>query len=298
MNDVLDSPEFGAILQKLADESGKPVAALRDEAEADLKEMAVKPGQVQRSPGGTGSAAGCRGPTSRLPARRRSSACASSNKSAVADLPAQPPLLPGPAGAAVGAGASTGSAPNNVLGGANLAMWPLSEIGQRNGIVFIRREFRDDHVYRAVLKAYLSHLIEKRAEPRVVHRGRPHPHRQAAPAALRHPQLRDRRLRRAPRERRPDHPHVDHLRPAARGRRDLRRGDGRQEEAREHQVAVQVRDARSPGGWAGRTCGSASRCRWATPSPSPPTRRATPRPGWPCRRWPSRSRTGSTPSPR
>ncbi|HSO04412.1 MAG TPA: hypothetical protein VLQ92_08030, partial [Candidatus Limnocylindrales bacterium] len=45
MNDVLDSPEFGAILQKLADESGKPVAALREEAEADLKEMAVRPGK-------------------------------------------------------------------------------------------------------------------------------------------------------------------------------------------------------------------------------------------------------------
>ena len=58
--------------------------------------------------------------------------------------------------------AQHGFAPNNVLGGANLAIWPFSEIGQRNGIVFIRREFRDDHVYRATLKAYLSHLIAER----------------------------------------------------------------------------------------------------------------------------------------
>jgi glycerol-3-phosphate O-acyltransferase len=58
--------------------------------------------------------------------------------------------------------AKHGFGPNNVLGGANLAIWPFSEIGQRNGIVFIRREFRDDHVYRATLRAYLSHLIEKR----------------------------------------------------------------------------------------------------------------------------------------
>jgi glycerol-3-phosphate O-acyltransferase len=49
-----------------------------------------------------------------------------------------------------------------VLGGANLAIWPFSDIGQRNGIVFIRREFRDDHVYRATLKAYLSHLMVER----------------------------------------------------------------------------------------------------------------------------------------
>ena len=55
-----------------------------------------------------------------------------------------------------------GFPPNNTLGGANLALWPFSEIGRRNGIVFIRREFRDDHVYRAVLKTYLSHLMEQR----------------------------------------------------------------------------------------------------------------------------------------
>ena len=31
-----------------------------------------------------------------------------------------------------------------------------------DGIVIIRREFRDDHVYRATLKAYLSHLMVQR----------------------------------------------------------------------------------------------------------------------------------------
>jgi glycerol-3-phosphate O-acyltransferase len=46
-----------------------------------------------------------------------------------------------------------------VLGGANLALWPFSAIGQRNGIVFIRREIKGDPVYRAVLKTYLSSLI-------------------------------------------------------------------------------------------------------------------------------------------
>ena len=55
-----------------------------------------------------------------------------------------------------------GFPPNNTLGGSNLALWPMSEIGRRNGIVFIRREFRDDHLYRAVLKAYLSHLMDNK----------------------------------------------------------------------------------------------------------------------------------------
>ena len=55
-----------------------------------------------------------------------------------------------------------GFPPNNVLGGANLAIWPMNHVGRRNGIVFIRREFRDDHLYRAVLKRYLAYLIEHR----------------------------------------------------------------------------------------------------------------------------------------
>jgi hypothetical protein len=70
VNDVLDSPEFGEILQKLADESGKPVAALREEAEADLKEMAVRPGKWS-------GAGGSRGPTAWTTAAQRWSACAS-----------------------------------------------------------------------------------------------------------------------------------------------------------------------------------------------------------------------------
>jgi glycerol-3-phosphate O-acyltransferase len=55
-----------------------------------------------------------------------------------------------------------GFPPNNVLGGANLAIWPFSKIGQRNGIVFIRREFKDDAVYRATLKGYLAHLMREK----------------------------------------------------------------------------------------------------------------------------------------
>ncbi len=50
---------------------------------------------------------------------------------------------------------------NYVLGGANLAVWPFGPIGQQNGIVFIRREFRDSPVYRAVLREYLSYLLNK-----------------------------------------------------------------------------------------------------------------------------------------
>ncbi len=82
-----------------------------------------------------------------------------------------------------------------MLGGANLAIWPLSEIGQRNGIVFIRREFRDDHVYRAVLRAYLAHLIETRQNLEWYFEGGRTRTGKLRPPAAGRPQLRHGRLR-------------------------------------------------------------------------------------------------------
>ena len=160
MNDVLDSPEFGAILQELADEAGTPLAALREEAEADLKEMAVRPGKW------SGAAwdrfCGWLSRAYRVDYRPAEvERLRELNRSAsLVFLPNHRSYLdPMVLRSAL---AQHGFGPNNVLGGANLAIWPFSEIGQRNGIVFIRREFRDDHVYRATLKAYLSHLMVER----------------------------------------------------------------------------------------------------------------------------------------
>ncbi len=52
---------------------------------------------------------------------------------------------------------------NYTLGGINLAMWPLSELGRRSGLVFIRRSSRDDPVYPAMLRLYLGFLLRQRA---------------------------------------------------------------------------------------------------------------------------------------
>jgi glycerol-3-phosphate O-acyltransferase len=160
MNEILDSPEFSATLQKLADESGKPVAALREEAAADLKEMATRPGKYSVAAWDRFCAWLSRAyrvdyRPSHVQKLRELNATASlvflPNHRSYLD----PMILRS-------ALAQHGFPSNNVLGGANLAIWPFSEIGQRNGIVFIRREFRDDHVYRATLRAYLSHLIKNR----------------------------------------------------------------------------------------------------------------------------------------
>jgi glycerol-3-phosphate O-acyltransferase len=50
----------------------------------------------------------------------------------------------------------------HLLGGANMAVWPIGSLFRRSGVIFIRREFRDDPVYKAVLREYVGHLVEKR----------------------------------------------------------------------------------------------------------------------------------------
>jgi len=51
---------------------------------------------------------------------------------------------------------------NHTLGGINMAFWPIGPIGRRVGVVFIRRSFRDNDVYRFVLQRYLGFLVSKR----------------------------------------------------------------------------------------------------------------------------------------
>lgn len=51
---------------------------------------------------------------------------------------------------------------NTMLGGNNMAFWPLGTLGKRAGVVFIRRTSGDDQVYRFALREYISHLVAKR----------------------------------------------------------------------------------------------------------------------------------------
>lgn len=52
--------------------------------------------------------------------------------------------------------------PNHVLGGMNMSFWPIGPIGRRAGLIFIRRSFGDDAVYKFAMRSYLAHLVEKR----------------------------------------------------------------------------------------------------------------------------------------
>lgn len=48
---------------------------------------------------------------------------------------------------------------NSTLGGINMAFWPIGPLGRRTGVIWIRRSFRDDEVYKLVLRHYLGSVI-------------------------------------------------------------------------------------------------------------------------------------------
>ncbi|MFI7587264.1 glycerol-3-phosphate 1-O-acyltransferase [Spongisporangium articulatum] len=51
---------------------------------------------------------------------------------------------------------------NHVIGGANLAFWPMGALARRAGVVFIRRSFRDDEPYKLAVREYFGYLVAKR----------------------------------------------------------------------------------------------------------------------------------------
>jgi len=157
---ILDTPEFMRTLAELSEQTGRPVSKLSEDAQSCLKEMAVKPG---------GMSVDIWDKFSRWLSRAYKVDYIPSEVAALRELNQTSGLIFLPNHRSYldplvlrWVLEQYGFPPNNTLGGANLALWPFSEIGRRNGIVFIRREFRDDHVYRAVLKTYLSYLMEQR----------------------------------------------------------------------------------------------------------------------------------------
>ncbi|MGY1695373.1 MULTISPECIES: glycerol-3-phosphate 1-O-acyltransferase [unclassified Geodermatophilus] len=51
---------------------------------------------------------------------------------------------------------------NHVLGGDNLRFWPVGPVAKRAGLVFIRRSFGDDQVYKLAVREYFAFLLAKR----------------------------------------------------------------------------------------------------------------------------------------
>jgi glycerol-3-phosphate O-acyltransferase len=51
---------------------------------------------------------------------------------------------------------------NHIVGGINMGFWPLGSLGRRVGVVWIRRSFGGNEVYKYALRRYLAHLVSKR----------------------------------------------------------------------------------------------------------------------------------------
>jgi glycerol-3-phosphate O-acyltransferase len=51
---------------------------------------------------------------------------------------------------------------NHVISGDNLSFWPVGPLAKRAGVIFIRRSFGGDEVYKFALRAYLGYLLAKR----------------------------------------------------------------------------------------------------------------------------------------
>ncbi len=49
-----------------------------------------------------------------------------------------------------------------IFGGINMAFAGLGQLGRRAGAIFIRRSFRDDEIYKATLRHFISSLVEKK----------------------------------------------------------------------------------------------------------------------------------------
>ena len=55
-----------------------------------------------------------------------------------------------------------GHPPNHTAGGINMNFFPVGPLVRRSGVFFIRRSFKDNPLYKFVLRQYIDYLIEKR----------------------------------------------------------------------------------------------------------------------------------------
>jgi glycerol-3-phosphate O-acyltransferase len=52
--------------------------------------------------------------------------------------------------------------PNHTAGGINMNFFPVGPLVRRAGVFFIRRSFKDNELYKAVLRSYIDYLLEQR----------------------------------------------------------------------------------------------------------------------------------------
>ncbi len=150
-------PKFEARLDRLAEQTGKSVPEVRAEAVANLKELAADQHATAVNSWDRLLNMGARAYEIDVDDAQIEKLKELNEKSTLVFLPnhrsyLDPAVLREPL-------KRHGFPPNHTLGGINLAFWPVGPIGRRNGLIFIRREFKDAPIYKASLNAYLAYLV-------------------------------------------------------------------------------------------------------------------------------------------
>ncbi len=161
MHAIVSSPRFATVIDELVERTGRTRADVRKDAEECLDEMAAQVGpQATQAWDRLG----------RWLTRSYTVDADTSSLAELRDLGRKHSLVFLPNHRSYldplvlrSALSTHGFSPNHILGGINLAMWPMSELGRRSGLIFIRRSTRDDPVYPAMLRTYLGHLLHNHA---------------------------------------------------------------------------------------------------------------------------------------
>jgi glycerol-3-phosphate O-acyltransferase len=161
VEDLVASVRFKEIVDSLVTQTGQPALDVRREAEDCLEEMVAQVGPAatrawDRLGRWLTRAYVVDADTSALPeitelGRRHSLVFLPNHRSYLDPLVLRSVLAP------------AGFRPNYILGGINLAMWPVSELGWRSGLIFIRRSTKNDPVYPAMLRLYFGYLLQRHA---------------------------------------------------------------------------------------------------------------------------------------
>ena len=154
----LSDPGFVAAAQSLADRCGRSSEAVRREAEGCLAEMETRHERAARAIWSTWARfLYSRAYRLTFDAEGLERVRALGRQHPLVFLPSHRSNLDGYVMASLLY--QQGFPANHTLGGINMAFWPIGPLGRRTGVVWIRRSFRDDEVYKLVLRHYLGSLI-------------------------------------------------------------------------------------------------------------------------------------------
>lgn len=161
VRDITSAEGFETRLGELAEQTGQPVDEVRAEAIASLNEMAADESRAAVAAWGRAGEWLSRAYRVEADTAALESLLALDRSASLVFLPNHRSYLdPFVLRQVLG---EAGLPPNHILGGVNLSFFPLGSIARRSNIVFIRRQFRDAPVYRAMLSEYLAYLVRKGA---------------------------------------------------------------------------------------------------------------------------------------